>query len=207
MPGKIELCFNSRKLAEYPLDKEVLRIGRRDDNDVKIDNLAVSGHHARLFRETDDWFLEDLDSTNGTFVNGRAVKKHPLRHGDSIVIGKHELRYARPADTLHSKALPTAIDSGSSKPVRRARLQILNGRNAGKEMLLEADSVRLGKPGVQMVSINRRPDGHFLVALEQAGHCPPLRVNGLAIGARACKLRNHDIIDINELKIEYYLGT
>jgi pSer/pThr/pTyr-binding forkhead associated (FHA) protein len=70
-----------------------MTIGRKDDNDIRIDNLAVSGHHAKLLTIFDDSFLEDLDSTNGTYVNGRPITKHPLKNGDVIVIGKHELRY------------------------------------------------------------------------------------------------------------------
>ena len=93
MPGKLEFSFNSSRLGDFPLDKEVMTIGRKDDNDIRIENLAVSGHHAKLLTIFDDSFLEDLDSTNGTYVNGQPIRKHPLKNGDVIVIGKHELRY------------------------------------------------------------------------------------------------------------------
>ncbi|MBT6993303.1 MAG: FHA domain-containing protein, partial [Gammaproteobacteria bacterium] len=100
MPGKLEFSFNSSKLGEFPLDQEVMTIGRKEDNDIRIENLAVSGHHAKLLTIFDDSFLEDLDSTNGTFVNGKAIEKHPLKHGDVITIGKHELRYFNEASSL-----------------------------------------------------------------------------------------------------------
>ena len=93
MPGKLEFSFNSSRLGDFPRDKEVMTIGRKDDNDIRIENLAVSGHHAKLLTIFDDSFLEDLDSTNGTYVNGQAIRKHPLKNGDVIVIGKHALRY------------------------------------------------------------------------------------------------------------------
>ena len=103
MPGKLEFSFNANRLGEFILDKEVMTIGRKDDNDICIENLAVSGHHAKLLTLFDDSFLEDLNSTNGTYVNGHAISKHPLKHGDVIVIGKHELRYI-------NKSLSTADD-------------------------------------------------------------------------------------------------
>ena len=90
--------------------------------------------------------------------------------------------------------------------LQSAKLQLLNGKSAGKELFLEKESVKLGKPGLQIVVINRRPDGHFIVSLEQAQECDPLKVNGAEIGSRSIKLQNHDVIEINKLKIEYYMG-
>ena len=77
MAGKLILSFNDQEVGEYELDKESLIIGRRPESDIHIDNLAVSGQHARIMTIAGDSFLEDLDSTNGTFVNGKRVKKHP----------------------------------------------------------------------------------------------------------------------------------
>lgn len=225
MSGKLEFSFNTNKIGEYSLDKEVMTIGRKDDNDIRIDNLAVSGHHAKLLTIFGDSFLEDLNSTNGTFVNGRSVSKHALKNGDVITIGKHELRYinynnkpsAAPAGDIEKTVFigaktPKSPSSGDAKPtlderLKSAKLQLLNGKSSGKELFLEKESVRLGKPGLQVVSINRRPDGHFIVALEQTEECRPLKVNGVEIGSRSVKLQNHDIIEINQLKIEYYLGN
>ncbi len=79
--------------GEYELNQERLTIGRKPDNDIPIDNLAVSGKHALVITILDDSFLEDLGSTNGSYVNGKLVKKHALKDGDVIAIGKHELKY------------------------------------------------------------------------------------------------------------------
>ncbi len=79
--------------GEHELNQERLTIGRKPDNDIQIDNLAVSGKHALVITILDDSFLEDLGSTNGTYVNGKLVKKHALKDGDVIAIGKHELKY------------------------------------------------------------------------------------------------------------------
>ncbi|MEX0952121.1 MAG: FHA domain-containing protein [Gammaproteobacteria bacterium] len=91
--GKLVLSMNGVVQGEYELDKERVTIGRKPDNDIQIDNLAVSGKHSLIITVLDDSFLEDLGSTNGTYVNGKLIKKHALKNGDVIAIGKHELKY------------------------------------------------------------------------------------------------------------------
>jgi len=91
--AKLVLSLNNVVQGEYSLDKERITIGRKPDNDIPIDNLAVSGKHALVITILDDSFLEDLGSTNGTYVNGKLIKKHALKDGDVIAIGKHELKY------------------------------------------------------------------------------------------------------------------
>ncbi|MBI1733451.1 MAG: FHA domain-containing protein [Gammaproteobacteria bacterium] len=91
--AKLVLSMNGVVQGEYDLSKERLTIGRKPDNDIQIDNLAVSGKHALVITILDDSFLEDLGSTNGTYVNSKLIKKHALKDGDVIAIGKHELKY------------------------------------------------------------------------------------------------------------------
>ncbi|MEX0963489.1 MAG: FHA domain-containing protein [Pseudohongiellaceae bacterium] len=225
MPGKLEFSFNSNRLGEFVLDKEVMTIGRKDDNDIRIENLAVSGRHAKILTIFDDSFLEDLDSTNGTYVNGQPINKHPLKHGDVITIGKHELRYINESLSAgdddktvlirRQPGLTTAPGPNLNEPINMpgasagldaAKLQILNGKGAGKELALAKPSVKLGKSGAEVVQINKRPDGHFIVNLDQDSGNSTITINGEAVGSRAVKLNNHDVIEINKLKIEYYLS-
>ncbi|MEE8320896.1 MAG: FHA domain-containing protein [Gammaproteobacteria bacterium] len=91
--AKLVLSMNGMVQGEFELDQERLTIGRKPDNDIPIDNLAVSGKHALIITILDDSFLEDLGSTNGTYINGKLVKKHALKDGDIVAIGKHELKY------------------------------------------------------------------------------------------------------------------
>jgi hypothetical protein len=93
MTAKLMLSLNGAVLREYPLNRERTTIGRRPENDIHIDNLAVSGQHALIITILNDSFLEDLGSTNGTYVNGRLIKKHALQNGDVVTVGKHELKY------------------------------------------------------------------------------------------------------------------
>jgi len=90
-----KLCFSldGKSLGEFAIDKERITIGRRPTNDIHIDNLAVSGEHAMILTLGSDSFLEDLNSTNGTMVNKKVVKKHVLQHKDIIEFGKYQLQY------------------------------------------------------------------------------------------------------------------
>ena len=88
--AKLVVKFDERVLGEYPVDSEVT-IGRLPDNTVVIDNPAVSGHHARIFVEGDDYVVEDLRSKNGTYVNEQHVLRAALRNRDVLLIGKHKL--------------------------------------------------------------------------------------------------------------------
>ena len=91
--ARMVLSLDGQSLAEYNMSKERYTVGRLPDNDIRIDNAAVSGHHALIINILNDSFLEDLNSTNGTYVNGKIVKKHALQHGDSITVGHHTLRF------------------------------------------------------------------------------------------------------------------
>ena len=93
--AKLILKYEERVLKEVPVGAGVVKIGRVPDNTVAIDNPAVSSHHARIFRDADNFILEDLQSTNGTLVNGQLVSRHTLKNGDAIGIGKHTLVFQR----------------------------------------------------------------------------------------------------------------
>ena len=107
--AKLILKFKESVLKEFLLDKDTLTIGRADDNHIKIDNMTVSGHHAKLVRENGDFVLVDLNSLNGTFVNGQKISKWILKNNDQITIGKHtvvfqdELAKKRPKFTSTSE--------------------------------------------------------------------------------------------------------
>jgi pSer/pThr/pTyr-binding forkhead associated (FHA) protein len=89
--AKLILQFKGAFIKEYEIDKPSIRIGRREGNDIKIDNLAVSGNHAKIQKVDNSYIIVDLKSTNGTFVNRKKVVQAKLRHKDEITIGKHTL--------------------------------------------------------------------------------------------------------------------
>lgn len=231
MPGSLVLTLNQSVLGEFPLDKERLLIGRKPENDIQVDNLAVSGQHAAIITILNDSFLEDLDSTNGTFVNGKLVKKHALKHGDVITIGKHELKYVndeattddqdfektmiiRPGMASHAAAAAKAEETAPPPPAGTSsqvadsdmplgKIQVLSGPGAGKELELKKALITLGRPGVQVAVITRRPQGYFITHVE--GKHPV--VNGDTIGAQAHALKDHDVVELAGVKMEFFVST
>lgn len=232
--AKIILTFNGDKVSEHELDREEVTIGRKPENDIQIDNLAVSGKHARVLTILNDSFLEDLGSTNGTYVNGSLVKKHALKNGDSIAIGKHELKYIneeasedefdqtmiiRPDSTGMAEESSTdtsikqsvgkieaeiAAEAASSDAVAKARLRVVSGANKGKELELNKALTTLGKPGVQVAAITRRSKGYFLIHVEGDEGNRPT-VNGEPVGKQAYKLDDAAVIEVAGVRMEFIL--
>ena len=91
--AKLVVKFQDVIIKEHPLDKDSVTIGRKEENDLCLDNMAISGHHARIDRTKDIYTLVDLKSTNGTFVNGKRVASAVLKPNDWINIGKHILYF------------------------------------------------------------------------------------------------------------------
>ena len=91
--ARVILTFNKQVIKEFPFTKDGMTIGRKPENDIQIDNLAVSSFHARIDKTGPDFILTDLQSTNGTFIKDKKIVSHKLKHGDNIVIGKHVLLF------------------------------------------------------------------------------------------------------------------
>lgn len=240
--ARLLLSLDGQVLAEYNMNKERYTIGRLPDNDIRIDNPAVSGHHSLIINILNDSFLEDLNSTNGTYVNGKLIKKHALQHGDVITAGHHQLRYveedsaqdefektmviqpsARPVEKIRAVATVAAdatgprrvLGSGNGRAaplpanavaVRKAKLQVLSGAFAGRELELNKTLTTLGRPGIQVAAITRRADGFYIVHVDgNAENNYPL-VNGVAIGPQARKLADNDVIQLAGVKLGFFEG-
>jgi pSer/pThr/pTyr-binding forkhead associated (FHA) protein len=220
--AKLILSMDGLVLKEIPLAKERITIGRKPHNDIQIDNLAISGEHAAIVTILNDSFLEDLNSTNGTTVNGQAIKKHFLRNNDVVELGKYKLKYMsdvtmvggapvdvdktvilRPGAVPPPMVTPPPAPAPAPKPaLPNAAIQILNGANAGKELELTKSLTTLGKPGVQVAVIAKRPQGFFITHVE--GTQFPI-VNGKSLDAQAHPLGDHDVIEIAGIKMEFFL--
>ena len=263
--AKLILSMDGLVLKEIPLTKERTTIGRKPHNDIQIDNLAVSGEHAVIVTILNDSFLEDLGSTNGTVVNGSAIKKHFLQNNDVIELGKYKLKFVgesaaagtgekadfektmvlRPsamkaaaaaaapgggggaqaavaqrqaavqaaaasaqaagiADKDKEAAPKAAPAAAPARPTGQplGAIQLLSGGNAGKELELTKPLTTLGKPGVQVAVLTRRPQGYFITHVE--GDKRPT-VNGSEIGAAPHSLKDHDVIELAGVKMEFFL--
>ncbi|PPC94042.1 MAG: FHA domain-containing protein [Methylotenera sp.] len=261
--AKLILSLDHALLNEYPLDQERITIGRRPTNDVQIDNLAVSGEHAAIVKLGNDFYIEDLASTNGTIVNSTPVKKHLLQHDDVVEFGKYQLKYINqsavnnamdtdfektmiirpsamrsmestpsesslskpsatsiPAVTPISVPEPKSVSTSSIPPLndkpkmastaasnsaaeRLGKIQVLNGSSTGRQLVLNKALTTLGKPGVQVAVITKRPNGYFITHVE--GQVFPI-VNGASTGAQAFALNDHDVIELAGVKMEFYLS-
>lgn len=262
---KLILSMDGLVLKEIPLAKEQTTIGRKPHNDIQIDNLAISGEHAVITSILNDAFLEDRNSTNGTYVNGQPVKKCALQNNDVVELGKYRIKFvvdaeapagSAPAEFVDTAALapvmeppevevnvpepaatdtlvgesdrvdsvdseatqifdratasparrdappPAASRSVESKPEVLGMIQVLSGPNVGRELELKKSLTTLGKPGVQVAVITRRPHGYFITHVE--GSTFPV-VNGRQLDAQAHNLSDHDIIEIAGVKMEFFL--
>ncbi len=273
--ARLILSLDNQVLAEYNMTKERYTIGRLPDNDVRIDNPAVSGHHSLIINILNDSFLEDLNSTNGTYVNGKLIKKHALQHGDVITIGHHQLRFSDqgateseqddfektmviPAGQQNAAQLAKAekaadiaaaavkIESdeaaagvklgadqlaGLDRPKKikskreprahiettagvdphlapaalpLAKLQVLSGAFAGRELELTKALTTLGRPGVQVAAITRRAEGYYVVHVESGKDDDYPLVNGKPIGAQARKLADNDVLQLAGVKMGFF---
>lgn len=214
------LSMDGLVLKEISLHKERLTIGRKPHNDIQIDNLAISGEHAVVVTILNDSFLEDLNSTNGTLVNGQPITRHVLKNNDIVELGKYKLKYMADSnvavlpeaqltrtnlEAIRSQELEIMTESqpgGRAPSLRPAVIQLLNGPQAGKEVELTKTLTTLGKPGVQVAVIAKRPNGYFMTHVE--GSTYPV-VNGNAISVQAYPLSDHDILDIAGIKMEFFL--
>jgi pSer/pThr/pTyr-binding forkhead associated (FHA) protein len=280
--ARLILSLDNQVLAEYNMTKERYTIGRLPDNDVRIDNPAVSGHHSLIINILNDSFLEDLNSTNGTYVNGKLIKKHALQHGDVITIGHHQLRFsdqqvqepeqdefektmvipsgqqdaeqlamaekaadaaaaAAAADAAADAAASVRLDPEEAAPLTDAeppsppstheetaapvahtstttgidpstapnalplaKLQVLSGAFAGRELELIKALTTLGRPGVQVAAITRRAEGYYIVHVESGKEGDFPLVNGQPIGAQARKLSDNDVVQLAGVKMGFF---
>ncbi|MGH8494615.1 MAG: FHA domain-containing protein [Gammaproteobacteria bacterium] len=245
--ARLILSLDSQVLAEYNMNKERYTVGRLSDNDIRIDNAAVSGHHSLVINILNDSFLEDLNSTNGTYVNGKLIKKHALQHGDVITVGHHQLRFVdqqgveadaddfektmvlhpgsqsgakmasahraieaavsqetarRPEPAARPATNSGSVARGEEMPV--AKLQVLSGAFAGRELELKKALTTLGRPGVQIAAITRRSEGYYVVHVDSGTPGDYPLVNGEPIGQQARRLHDNDVIQLAGVKMGFF---
>jgi len=220
---KMIVSIDGVVIKEVQLTKERTTLGRRPYNDIVIDNLAISGEHAVFQMTGAEVYLEDLNSTNGTYVNGKAAKKQLLQNGDTVEVGKYKIKFANDAagdgfeKTMMYKApvagvtvAPTASSPTTFPPAAmaasgvadalHAAIKVLSGAAAGREVPLTKVVTTIGKPGVAVAAITRRHGGFFVHHVEGAGN-PSL--NGVSIGAEPVALQNGDLVELAGTQMQF----
>ena len=221
--AKIIIKFNNEVVDHIDLKQGDMKIGRRPGCDIHIDNLAVSGEHANIFTIGEDSFIQDLDSTNGTFLNNKRIAKHHFRNGDQVVIGKFTLVYvtehvsaaaATPQEDFAKTVIinpaampkpqaPTAVPvSGAAKSESHGALYVLSGANSGKRIELAKTVTSLGRTGKSAGKITRSADGYTLTG-NDTDEVPKL--NGRPVPNNGARLKNGDIIEVAGTRLQFLL--
>ncbi len=234
--GKLVVSLDGVVIKEVQITKDKTTLGRRPYNDIVIDNLAVSGEHAVLQMVGSDVFIEDLNSTNGTYINGKAIKKQLLTHNDTVEIGKYKIKFLVDESGEYEKTMimrPSSSSSsapplGSSHPMQSAHpaysggpasnfgglgaspmappvaqpasIKVLNGAAAGREVTLTKVVTTVGKPGVQVASITKRPNGYAFAHVEGATRPS---INGVPLVGDSVPLRNGDVIELAGTQMQF----
>jgi len=218
---KMIVSIDEVVIKEVQITKDRTTLGRRPYNDIVIDNLAVSGEHAVIQMTGAEVFLEDLNSTNGTYVNGKAIKKQQLQNGDAVEIGKYKIKFvgdnavedfdktmvvrarlaaAPVTPAMASGFAPAGVPDSMGLGAFSASVKVLSGAAAGREVPLTKVVTTIGKPGVAVAAITKRHHG-FVVHHVEGGGNPT--VNGAPLGTDPISLKNGDVIELAGTQMQF----
>lgn len=225
----LQIYFNGELKFVAALHPPVTKIGRAGDNDVVIDNAGVSGYHAIITQEGDAFYIEDLNSTNGVFLNDRRVTREQIHYGDDIVLHKHKLKFTAvnlSADTVGSMQTGAPIisqnqtmevDVGQLQAMLQQQqasvpyLQQTSGEQRGHKWMLNKQHFDIGKSKdcdlrvggwftpKLIAKISRQSDGYYLYPEKK---WRKIRLNGLPIDGRV-KLQNRDKLQVREITLTF----
>lgn len=227
----VQVYFNGELKFTAPLKPKANTIGRAASNDVVIDNAGVSGLHAIISQDGNEFFIEDVNSTNGVFVNGRRISREPLRYGDEIIIYKHKLKFTAvdlSMDKLNTaKPKPAFTSQGQTMEVNVAQLQAIlqhqqtqapyllqtggNQQHQGRKWMLSKQYFDIGKSR----GCDLRVGGWFtpkltakIIRQSDGYYIIPekwgkVRLNGTPLSGRI-KLQNLDKLQVRDIALTFY---
>jgi len=224
--AKLIIKFNDVVIDQIVLKQGDMNIGRRPGSEILLDNMAVSGNHASIFTIGEDSFVQDLNSTNGTFVNNKRVAKHHLDNGDVVTIGNHSLTYLnekasksgpdfaktviinpqKQEEMLAQAGKPAPVAPKDAPPAAEPRLGslfILSGANNGKRIDLTSAVTNLGRAGKRAGVISRAGNGRYILLPGDNNEAP--RLNGVRVSASGEELKNGDVIEAADSRMQFYL--
>ncbi len=202
-------------IKEIALAKDRTTLGRRPYNDIVIDNLAISGEHAVFIMNGPEVYLEDLNSTNGTYINARAIKKQVLHNNDLIEVGKYKIRYLEGGvasegasaarhvlPPIASAPVPLATAPTAPMPLggapSHALIKVLSGPGAGREVTLNKVVTTIGKPGIAVAAITRRLQGYVVAPVDGA-----TLLNGQPLTDKAVALQDGDMLELATTRMQF----
>ncbi len=189
------------------LTRDRTTLGRKPHNHIVLTDLAVSGEHCMFeLKGLADVEVQDLGSTNGTYINGKMVDRHLLHEGDVIAIGKFKIHYHSANElTDEGKTVAMGLDSGmyhASTGALQACFKVLTGSSAGLELPVVKAVSTYGKRGVAMVAVAHRRQGYFISCME-AIQVPTL--NGHPISDEPILLSDYDVVELAGTTLEFSL--
>ena len=229
---KVTVLLDGVVLKEVELTKERTTLGRRPYCDIVIEHLTVSGEHAALHLSGGAVTVEDLNSTNGTYIGTKAINSQLLQHGDVLDLGKFKIRFeSEPAQDDFEKTMvykrgslplppvirsaPVALAPAPNSPAPpppslqaapaaelRGWIKVLTGTAAGREMALTKVVTTVGKPGVSVAAITQRRHGFFVHHVEGVDR---ILVNGMPASEEPTLLRNGDQIVLAGTQMQFLL--
>lgn len=217
---KMIVSIDDVVIDEVQITKEKTTLGRRPYNDIVIDNLAVSGEHASIHMVGGVVSIEDLNSTNGTYVNGKPIKKQVLQSGDTIDIGKYKIKFSgrlltenfektmvlRTQPVLLTPSAPPAtapfmLTPEATEAARIAGIKVLSGAAAGRELPLTKPVTTIGKPGIAVAAITKRDNDFLLHYVEGDGS--PTTLNSTPVTSEPVTLKNGDVIALAGTEMQF----
>jgi pSer/pThr/pTyr-binding forkhead associated (FHA) protein len=225
--AKLILMFKDKVMQEFPFFRESMTIGRNPENNIQIDNLAVSGHHAKIDKVGDRFILTDLQSTNSTFVNDKKIVSHSLKDRDKIQIGKHVLLFLSSEtdraeqsgigetmilDTAQQRELLGKQKIGAGQDIKKIGVLSFLGNSEIGEVKLIKKLTRIGKAdkcevklsglfmGATVAAISKRPSGYTITF---TGGMTKLKVNGQVI-KDSVQLKDYDTIELGFYTLQFY---
>jgi len=231
--AKVLLKFKEAVVKEIPLEQDVITIGRKPDNNIMIDNQAVSGHHAKIIKDGNSFFIEDTQSLNGTYVNGQKIFKSELYNGDAVLVGLHTLevisdRVREPADariaTLRGRSMDETMvitpqdqknllaATDKSNPDVLGGFVMVSGSTDKRDYLLKDRVTTIGKEAGAGIRIKGffAPKVAALINRRKEGYFinpsggKAMKINGQTVESRY-DLKDGDVVEVAGLKMQFYV--
>jgi len=232
--ARLVLMFNKQVVKEYPLMKESVTVGRNEENTIQINNLAVSGYHARIDAAGNDYILTDLQSTNGTFINDKRVVSQKLSHGDNIIVGKHVILFvgagaeaadakssAQKSDLDKTMMLDTAKqkellskqkDSGqaSETTAKIGVISFIEGADNLGEVELKKKLTKIGKADTSEIQLSGlfMPATAATISRRPSGYVITTMGGKIKVNGEVIKdsvaLKDFDTIEVGKVKFQFY---
>lgn len=222
MASKLILALDGQILREYEINRDFMSIGRKHENDIQLNDLTVSGRHALISRVGEHVYVEDLNSTNGTLVNGNYISKHSLQHGNVVQIGHHLFTFFNDDKEAYEPTMFIKAELDETQMVlpewdMNEKAVNLRGQPLGALRKIDdpeaTSGIEMRKPfstvgfeGKKLALINRGAKGYSIVGIKTTSPNESDRplLNGKALGPTSVPLNERDIISIAGIDMEFY---